>query len=109
MCSTAWKLQGGVIHTFPHCLNLRRWGHPPGVATHSLTHQELLARIESRTPNLEMVMEMFEEYNQLTATMSSTPALSGSMQLQALNARVLDALTRKALGACVTVANSMKG
>lgn len=64
-------------------------------------HQELQARVDSSEPNMDLVLELFEEYNQLTAAMDSNPALSGRVSLQALNSMVLAALTRKAMYACM--------
>lgn len=59
-------------------------------------HLALLRRVEATEPDLEEVMQLFEQYNHITDLLDSTPALSMSVQLQALNARVLAALTRKA-------------
>lgn len=62
-------------------------------------HLALLFTLENSNPNLLVIQELYQEYNELTRAMDSEPALRSNMRLQALNARVLAALTRKSLDA----------
>jgi hypothetical protein len=70
-------------------------------------HLDLLGRVEASNPSLGLVMPLFDEYNGLTHQLESHAELKDNMQLQGLNSRVLNALTRKSFEAFIVEANAM--
>lgn len=70
-------------------------------------HLDLFGRVQASNPSLELVMQLFDEYYELTNQLDSHPELKHNMQLQALNTRVLDALTSKSFQAFMVAASAM--
>jgi hypothetical protein len=70
-------------------------------------HLDLFSRVQASNPSLVLVMQLFDEYYELTDQLDSHTELKHNMQLQALNSRVLDALTSKSFQAFMVEASAM--